>query len=48
LRRGAVGIAHSHIDDVDARGTRLVSHLIDHGEDIGREFLYAVELLIRW
>ncbi len=45
LRSGAVGIAHSEIDDVHTCCACLCLHFIDDGEYIGGQLLYAVEIV---
>ena len=44
-RRGAVRIAHAHINDVDLRGARPGAHLIDDGKYIGRQLPDPIKLL---
>ena len=37
-RRGAVGIAHPEIDDVESGGACFRAHVVDDGEDVRRQF----------
>ena len=46
LGRGQIGIAHSEINDIFTGRARLGLDRIDLGEDIRRQALYAVKLLI--
>src|SRR5579875_2853765 len=43
----AIGIAHPHVDDIQMLRPGLGLELIDDGEDIGREFFYAIEFIGR-
>ena len=43
--RGSVGISHPQVDHIDLCRARLGPHLVDHGEDVRRQFLDAVEFL---
>jgi hypothetical protein len=45
-RRGAVGVAHPHIDHIDLRGPRLGAHFVDDREHVGGQLLYAIEILL--
>jgi hypothetical protein len=45
-RRRLVGIAHPEIDDVFTGSSRLGLHVVHFIEDVGRQSLYAVKLLI--
>ncbi len=42
-RRSAIGIAHAEIDHILLRGTRSRLHLIDDGENVGRQLLDAIK-----
>ena len=43
-RRGAVGIPHAEIDDIDLFGARLRAFLVENGENVGRQLLNAIKL----
>src|ERR1700722_15637630 len=45
-RSGSVGIAHAEVDHIELRRACFGLHLIDDGEDVGRELLDAIELVI--
>src|SRR5258706_10889266 len=42
-RRSAIGIAHAEIDYILPRSTRSRLHLIDDGENVGRQLLDAIK-----
>ena len=46
LGRGQIGVARAQVDDVPPRGACCGPHRVDFGDDIGRQALHAVELVV--
>ena len=48
LRRRKIGVAHAKVNDVATRLAGCGAHVINFGDDIGRQTLDAVELFGHW